>query len=333
MSDDSAAQRRAPGHLQLTDVSKSFPGVRALDSIDFDLRGGEVHVLLGENGAGKSTLIKIMAGAHTPDSGRISLDGTPMRFDSPEQAERAGIATIHQELALIPQLTVAENIHLGRPPRRFGVIDRKRMRRQARELVERIGLDLDVDATVGELGVAQRQLVEIAKALSLDTRFLIMDEPTAVLSGTEVDKLFNLVRDLTDQGVGVVFISHLLDEVAAIGDRVTVLRDGTKAGEVPADTGTDELVRLMVGRTLDQQYPTRESTVGEPRLEVRGLHVDGVLEDITFTAHAGEVVGIGGLVGAGRTELVRAVFGADHYDRGEVRIAGQRIAPDRKSVV
>ncbi|GAB3297172.1 sugar ABC transporter ATP-binding protein [Parasphingorhabdus pacifica] len=327
MSDDSAPQHREPGHLQLTDITKSFPGVRALDSVDFDLHGGEVHVLLGENGAGKSTLIKIMAGVHEPDSGRISLDGTPTRLSSPEQAEHAGIATIHQELALVPQLTVAENIHLGRPPRRFGVLDRKRMRGQARELVERTGLDLDIDATVGDLGVAQRQLVEITKALSLDARFLIMDEPTAVLSGTEVDQLFGLVRELTAQGVGVVFISHLLDEVAAIGDRVTVLRDGTKAGEVPAETATDELVRLMVGRSLDQQYPARDSTAGETRLEVRGLHLDGVLDDINLTARAGEVVGIGGLVGAGRTELVRAIFGADRYDRGEVRVSGRRIAP------
>lgn len=327
MADDSTARGRAPGHLQLTGITKSFPGVRALDSVDFDLRSGEVHVLLGENGAGKSTLIKVLAGVHAPDSGQIRLDGSVVRLDNPDQAERAGISTIHQELALVPQLTVAENIHLGRPPRRFGVIDRKRMRQQAQELVERTGLDLDVDATVGALGVAQRQLVEIAKALSLDARFLIMDEPTAVLSRTEVGKLFELVSDLTARGVGVVFISHLLDEVAEIGDRVTVLRDGTKAGEVPADTETDELVRLMVGRTVEQQYPTRHAEIGDIRLEVRGLRVDGVLEDITFTARAGEVVGIGGLVGAGRTELVRAVFGADRYDGGEVLVDGERIAP------
>ncbi|MGW1682873.1 sugar ABC transporter ATP-binding protein [Saccharopolyspora sp. NPDC002376] len=313
------------GHLELIGVSKTYPGVRALDAVDFDLRPGEVHVLLGENGAGKSTLIKMIAGAHRPDTGEIRVDGEQVRFHGPEDAERLGIATIHQEMALVPQLTVAENIYLGRPPRRFGVIDRRAMRRQAGELIERMGLDLDVDAIVGELGVAHRQLVEIAKALSLDTRFLIMDEPTAVLSRSEVDRLFSIVGDLTAQGVGVVFISHLLNEVAEIGDRVSVLRDGTKVGEVPADTDQDELVRLMVGRTVDQQYPPREAEIGDVQLEVRGLTSHGVLADISFTARAGEVLGIGGLVGAGRTELVRALFGADRYDQGEVLVGGQSI--------
>ncbi|MDA3631257.1 sugar ABC transporter ATP-binding protein [Saccharopolyspora sp. WRP15-2] len=313
------------GHLELIGVSKIYPGVRALDAVDFDLRPGEVHVLLGENGAGKSTLIKMIAGAHRPDTGEIRVDGKQVRFHGPEDAERLGIATIHQEMALVPQLTVAENIYLGRPPRRFGVIDRRAMRRQARELIERMGLDLDVDAIVGELGVAHRQLVEIAKALSLDTRFLIMDEPTAVLSRSEVDRLFGIVGDLTAQGVGVVFISHLLDEVAEIGDRVSVLRDGTKVGEVPADTDQAELVRLMVGRSVDQQYPPREAEIGDVQLEVRGLTSYGVLSDISFTARAGEVLGIGGLVGAGRTELVRALFGADRYDRGEVLVGGRSI--------
>ncbi|KAA5831269.1 sugar ABC transporter ATP-binding protein [Saccharopolyspora hirsuta] len=315
------------GHLELIGVSKTYPGVRALDAVDFDLRPGEVHVLLGENGAGKSTLIKMIAGAHRPDTGEIRVDGRPVRFHGPEDAERLGIATIHQEMALVPQLTVAENIYLGRPPRRFGVIDRRAMRRRAGELIERMGLDLDTDAVVGELGVAHRQLVEIAKALSLDTRFLIMDEPTAVLSRSEVDRLFGIVRDLTAQGVGVVFISHLLDEVAEIGDRVSVLRDGAKVAEVPADTDQDELVRLMVGRTVDQQYPPREAEIGDVQLEVRGLTSRGVLADISFTARAGEVVGIGGLVGAGRTELVRALFGADRYDEGEVLVGGRPIPP------
>ncbi|CAM04845.1 monosaccharide ABC transporter ATP-binding protein (CUT2 family) [Saccharopolyspora erythraea NRRL 2338] len=313
------------GRLELAGVSKSYPGVRALDSVDFDLRAGEVHVLLGENGAGKSTLIKIMAGVHRPDGGVVRVDGEQVRLSGPDHAERLGISTIHQEMALVGQLTVAENIYLGRPPRRFGVVDHARMRRQARELLDRTGLDLDVDAVVGELGVAQRQLVEIAKALSLDTRFLIMDEPTAVLSRTEAGRLFELVGDLARDGVGVVFISHLLDEVGEIGDRVTVLRDGAKVGEVPASTDPGELVRLMVGRAIDQQYPPRESRIGDTRLEVRGLGTDGVLEDITFSARAGEVVGIGGLVGAGRTELVRAIFGADRYDRGEVRVGGRSI--------
>ncbi|MBM4627625.1 ATP-binding cassette domain-containing protein, partial [Rhodococcus hoagii] len=234
-----------PGRLELDGVSKLYPGVRALDSVDFDVRGGEVHVLLGENGAGKSTLIKMMAGVHQPDTGEIRVDGAAVRLRGPGDAEALGISTIHQEMALVPHLTVAENIFLGRPPRRFGLVDTRAMRRQARELLDRTGLDLDVDATVGDLGVARRQMVEIAKALSIDTRFLIMDEPTAVLSRGEVTALFDIVRSLTDRGVGVVFISHLLGEVAEIGDRVSVLRDGAKVGGGPADTDVDELVRLM----------------------------------------------------------------------------------------
>jgi ribose transport system ATP-binding protein len=317
----------AAHHLELVGVSKSFPGVRALDVVDFDLRAGEVHVLLGENGAGKSTLIKVMAGVHAPDEGVIRVGGRQVCLTGPDHAERLGISTIHQEMALVPQLTVAENIHLGRPPRRFGIVDRVRMRRQAHDLVDRTGLDLDVDAVVGDLGVAQRQSVEIAKALSLDARFLIMDEPTAVLSRAEITTLFGLVENLTRTGVGVVFISHLLDEVAEIGDRVTVLRDGARVGEVPADTDTGELVRMMVGRSVDDQYPARSATPGDDQLEVRGLSTQGVLDDITFTVRAGEVVGIGGLVGAGRTELVRAIFGADRYDRGEVLVGGERVSP------
>ncbi|MFC4602866.1 sugar ABC transporter ATP-binding protein [Rhodococcus kronopolitis] len=323
--DSGVSAAAAPARLELVGVSKIYPGVKALDSVDFDLRGGEVHVLLGENGAGKSTMIKMMAGVHHPDTGEIRVDGNVVRLRGPGDAEDLGISTIHQEMALVPQMTVAENIFLGRPPRRFGLVDPRAMRRKAVELLERTGLDLDVDATVGDLGVAHRQMVEIAKALSIDTRFLIMDEPTAVLSRTEVGALFTIVRELTARGVGVVFISHLLGEVAEIGDRVTVLRDGAKVGEVPADTDTDELVRLMVGRSVEQQYPPRTNPIGDVVLEVRGLGRDGVYEDVSFTARAGEVVGIGGLVGAGRTDVVRAVFGADGYDRGEVLVAGQPI--------
>ncbi|MGH3098765.1 MAG: sugar ABC transporter ATP-binding protein, partial [Streptosporangiales bacterium] len=310
--------------LRLHDVSKAFPGVQALDAVDFELHAGEVHVLLGENGAGKSTLIKVMAGVHQPDTGEIHVDGTPVRLRGPAAAERLGISTIHQEMALVPQLTVAENVFLGRAPRRFGIVDHRTMRQQAQDVLDGAGLALDAAATVGELSVAQRQLVEIAKALSLDARFLIMDEPTAVLSRTEVATLYRLIRGLTREGVGVVFISHLLDEVAEIGDRVTVLRDGRKVGEVAATAEVDDLVRMMVGRPLDQQYPPRTANPGEQQLEVRGLSRKGVFSDVSFTARAGEVIGIGGLVGAGRTELVRAIFGADRYDRGEVWVAGRR---------
>ncbi|PSK99064.1 monosaccharide ABC transporter ATP-binding protein (CUT2 family) [Murinocardiopsis flavida] len=315
------------GRLELIGASKEFPGVKALREVDFDLRAGEVHVLLGENGAGKSTLIKMLAGVHRPDTGELRVDGAAVRFNGPDAAEKRGISTIHQEMALVPQLTVAENIYLGRPPRRFGVVDRARMRRDAAAVVARMGLSLDVDAVVGGLGVAQRQTVEIAKALSLDTRFLIMDEPTAVLSRSEAERLFGIVRDLTERGVGVVFISHLLDEVAEIGDRVTVLRDGAKVAEVDAATSAEELVRLMVGRSIEQQYPHREQRPGDVLLEVSGLGRTGEFAGVGFSVRAGEVVGIGGLVGAGRTELVRTVFGADRADAGEVRVAGRSVPP------
>ncbi|TQN31591.1 monosaccharide ABC transporter ATP-binding protein (CUT2 family) [Haloactinospora alba] len=313
------------GRMELAGVSKTFSGVRALENVDFDLYSGEVHVLLGENGAGKSTLIKLISGVHRPDTGEIRLDGERVRMRGPGDAERLGVATIHQETALIPRLTVAENIYLGRPPRRFGMVQRSRMRRDAAALVESLGLSLDVDAVVGDLGIAQRQMVEIAKALSVDARFLIMDEPTAVLSRTEAEQLFDLVRELAAQGVGVVFISHLLDEVAEIGDRVTVLRDGTRAGEASADAGHEELVRLMVGRSIEQQHPKRHHPLGAPVLQVRELGRAGAFSRVSFEACSGEVVGIGGLVGAGRSELVRAVFGADRYDTGEVRIDGVRV--------
>lgn len=313
------------GRMELVEVSKTFSSARALENVNFDLHPGEVHVLLGENGAGKSTLIKLISGVHRPDTGEIRLDGERVRMRGPGDAEHLGVATIHQETALIPRLTVAENIYLGRPPRRFGMVDRSRMRREAAALVESLGLSLDIDAVVGDLGIAQRQRVEIAKALSLDAHFLIMDEPTAVLSQTETKQLFRLVRELTAQGVGVVFISHLLDEVAEIGDRVTVLRDGIQAGETSADADHEELVRLMVGRSIEQQHPERHHALGAPVLRVHDLGRAGYFSRVSFETCSGEVVGIGGLVGAGRSELVRAVFGAERYDTGEVRVDGVRV--------
>ncbi|AXG76575.1 sugar ABC transporter ATP-binding protein [Streptomyces paludis] len=308
--------------LRIEGIRKTFPGVVALDSVDFDLRRGEVHVLLGENGAGKSTLIKMLSGAYRPDAGRVLVDGQEVRIHGAQDAERLGIATIYQEFNLVPELTVAENIFLGRQPRRFGLIDRKKMYADAAELLERVGVATAPDTLVRELGIARLQMVEIAKALSLDARVLIMDEPTAVLTSEEVEKLFRIVRRLREDGVAVVFITHHLEEIAALGDRVTVLRDGRSVDQVPASTPEDELVRLMVGRSIDQQYPRRAAEAGEPLLSVAGLTRQGVFHDIGFEVRAGEVVGIAGLVGAGRTEVVRAVFGADHYDAGTVRVAG-----------
>ncbi|MER6161044.1 sugar ABC transporter ATP-binding protein [Streptomyces sp. NPDC001868] len=316
--------------LRIEGIRKTFPGVVALDGVDFDLRRGEVHVLLGENGAGKSTLIKMLSGAYTPDAGRILVGGEEVRIHGAQDSERLGIATIYQEFNLVPDLTVAENIFLGRQPRRFGMIDRKRMEAEAAELLERVGVRVSPRALVRELGIARLQMVEIAKALSLDARVLIMDEPTAVLTTEEVEKLFAIVRRLREDGVGVVFITHHLEEIAALGDRVTVIRDGKSVGQVPASTPEDELVRLMVGRSIEQQYPREQGDAGagDALLVVEGLTRDGVFHDVSFAVRAGEVVGIAGLVGAGRTEVVRAVFGADPYDKGAVRVGGSAVPKD-----
>ncbi|MGW3456748.1 sugar ABC transporter ATP-binding protein [Streptomyces albidoflavus] len=311
--------------LRIENIRKTFPGVVALDSVDFDLRHGEVHVLLGENGAGKSTLIKMLSGAYRPDSGTIYAEGREVRIQSAQDAERLGIATIYQEFNLVPDLTVAENIFLGRQPRRFGLIDRKKMEADAEELLARVGVQVSPRARVRDLGIARLQMVEIAKALSLDARVLIMDEPTAVLTSEEVEKLFAIVRQLRADGVGIVFITHHLEEIAALGDRVTVLRDGRSVEQVPASTPEDELVRLMVGRSIDQQYPREHPEQGEPLLTVRGLTRDGVFQDVGFEVRAGEIVGLAGLVGAGRTEVARAVFGADPYDRGSVEVLGREL--------
>ncbi|MFD7000016.1 sugar ABC transporter ATP-binding protein [Streptomyces mirabilis] len=315
--------------LRIEGIRKTFPGVVALDSVDFDLRRGEVHVLLGENGAGKSTLIKMLSGAYQPDSGRVLVDGEEVRVHGAQDSERLGIATIYQEFNLVPDLTVAENIFLGRQPRRYGLIDRKRMEAEAAELLERVGVSVSPRARVRELGIARLQMVEIAKALSLSARVLIMDEPTAVLTSEEVEKLFSIVRRLREDGVGIVFITHHLEEIAALGDRVTVIRDGKSVGQVPASTAEDELVRLMVGRSIEQQYPRVRATAddgsGAALLTVEGLTRDGVFHDVSFEVRAGEVVGIAGLVGAGRTEVVRAVFGADPYDKGAVKVAGSAL--------
>ncbi|RSN48677.1 MULTISPECIES: sugar ABC transporter ATP-binding protein [Actinomadura] len=313
--------------LRVRGLRKTFPGVVALDGVDFALRPGEVHVLLGENGAGKSTLIKTLSGAHRPDEGAIEVDGRPVRIRSAQDAEDLGIATIYQEFNLVPELSVAENLFLGRPPRRFGLVDRRAMNAAARDLLARVGVAAEPTDRMAGLGIARSQMVEIAKALGQDARVLIMDEPTAVLTTGEVDRLFEIVARLRDEGVAVIFITHHLEEIPRIGDRVTVLRDGRSVAEVPADTPEDELVRLMVGRPIDAQYPRERTEPGPALLEVRGLTRAGVFRDVSFEVRAGEVVGLAGLVGAGRTEVARAVFGADRPDAGEVRVDGRALPP------
>ncbi|MFG2889237.1 sugar ABC transporter ATP-binding protein [Streptomyces sp. NPDC048248] len=337
--------------LRVEGVTKSFPGVRALDGVNLSLHAGEVHVLLGENGAGKSTLIKMLSGAHRPDAGRIlaatgelgpdgAADGPrEVHIRSAQDAERLGIATIYQEFNLVPGLTVAENIFLGRQPRTaLGLVDRKTMRTRAAALLRRVRLDVSPDTPVAALGIARLQMVEIAKALSLEARVLIMDEPTAVLTSEEVRTLFTIVRELRASGVGIIFITHHLDEIGVLGDRVTVLRDGRSVGEVAATTDEDELIRLMVGRDIAEQYPReRPEEPGAPLLRVRGLTRHGAkgakgsparpaFEGIDFEVRAGEVVGLAGLVGAGRTEIARAIFGADRYDAGTVEVDGKELA-------
>lgn len=311
--------------LRLEAVTKRFPSVVALRDVDFDLRAGEVHVLLGENGAGKSTLVKMLSGALEPDSGRVFESGREVRIASPHAAELLGIATIYQEFNLVPEMSVGENILLGRQPRRFGTLNKRRMHTEARAWLDRVGLDVDPRRPVGELGVARRQLVEIAKALSLDAGVLVLDEPTAALTSGEAQRLFTIMRELRASGVGLVFISHHLEEIREIGDRVTVLRDGGVAGRTTATATHDELVHLMVGRTIEAQYPRVRPAKGGPRLRVRGLTRRGAFEDVSFDVHAGEIVGLAGLVGAGRTEVARAIFGADSYDSGAVEVDGHHV--------
>ncbi|KAA0975917.1 sugar ABC transporter ATP-binding protein [Paeniglutamicibacter gangotriensis] len=312
--------------LVLEKVCKSFGPIQVINEVTVEVHAGKVSVLLGENGAGKSTLIKMIAGVHPPDGGRILLEGKEVKITDTKASEALGIATIHQELNLVPSMTIAENITLGRVPRRFGIINRRKMRAVAREALDRLGLDLDVDTAVGELGLAQQQLVEIAKALSLDARVLILDEPTAALTNSEITQLFDVVRALKTKGVGMVFISHHLDEIAEIGDFVNVLRDGQFIATVPADTAENELVRLMVGRDIDEQFPRVRTDIDEQvLLSVKDLSV-GMLSNISLEVRPGEVVALAGLMGAGRTELIRAIAGADAYTSGSVAVAGKPLA-------
>ncbi|MGP6172657.1 sugar ABC transporter ATP-binding protein [Corynebacterium sp. A21] len=311
--------------LQLDGVSKSFGPVTVIDHVSLDVRPGHVQALLGENGAGKSTLIKMMSGVYQPDGGRILIDGSPTVLPNTRTAEAHGIATIHQELNLVPTMSVAENVMLGRTPKRFGLVDYRALRRQARAALDIIGVDVSLDAKISELGIARQQLVEIAKALSMDARVLILDEPTAALTGHEIEQLFTVVDDLKAKGVGMVFISHHLDEIARIADSVSVLRDGKFIAEVPATTPEEELVRHMVGRDITDQFPRIALEQGAPLLQVDQLSSAGKFQNISFTVHAGEVVGLAGLVGAGRTEVIRAIAGADPVDTGTVQVSGKKL--------
>jgi rhamnose transport system ATP-binding protein len=317
----------SPPILALSEVSKSFGAVRALQGVSLELWGGEVHALAGENGAGKSTLVKVLAGVHRPDEGRVLLDGRPVVFGGPGDAQRAGVAVIYQEPTLFPDLSVAENIFMGRQPRAgFGRIDRRRLRAETAELFGRLGVALDPGRPARGLSIADQQIVEIAKAISREARVLVMDEPTAALSGNEVARLFAVCRTLQDQGCALLFISHRLEEIFEICRRVTTLRDGRYVATEMVDGLTpDDLVQRMVGRELDTLYPKQDTTPGEPVLEVSRLTREGVFTDVSFEVRAGEIVALAGLVGAGRSEVARAIFGIDRYDAGTVTVGGRRL--------
>ena len=309
-------------------IRKAFPGVVALDGVSFDLQPGEVHVLLGENGAGKSTLMKILSGACRRDAGDIVVAGRPATIESPRDAQALGIATIYQELSLVPQLTVAENILLGREPARRGWIDRDRLRAEAVRSLADAGLAIDPDCRVDGLGVAEQQMVELAKALFRDARILVMDEPTSALTAREIDRLFEVIRRLTATGVAVVYISHRLRELTAIGDRVTVLRDGRNVGtfDLSAVT-TDQLVRLMANREVREHFPRRRANPGSELLRLDAISGARGVDRVSLTVRRGEIVGLAGLLGAGRTELARIVVGADPPHGGRVFVDGRDVTP------
>ncbi len=329
--------------LRMEGISKAFPGVQALDNVDFEVAAGEVVALVGENGAGKSTLMKILAGAYKKDAGRIFLEGKEVEIESPLHAQQLGIATIYQEFNLTRNQTAAANIFMTREPRlkgllgALGLVDRRRMEAEAQQVLDRIGARISAAARVSDLSVAQQQQVEIAKALAVAARIIIMDEPTAALGESEVENLFRIVRGLKEQGISVIFITHRLEELFQVADRVVVLRDGRRVGELSLSTGesagqnldqqalTDQIISLMVGRTLDDMFHKEAAAIGEPILEVRGLSRKGVVKDVSFTLRRGEILGFAGLVGAGRTETVRLLFGADPRDSGEILLEGKPV--------
>jgi ribose transport system ATP-binding protein len=314
--------------LRLEKIDKSFPGVHALDQVDFDLYAGEVHVLLGENGAGKSTLVKIISGSLQKDSGKIFIDGQEIDALDPEHSKALGIGMVYQELSLIPALSVAENIFLGQLPRtRLGIVDWSEVQDKARDSLAELGVEIDPQAEVRSLSVGEQQLTEIARVLTKSPKILLLDEPTSALSDTERERLFEIIGRLRERGVGIIYISHHLEEVPLVGQRVTVLRDGKPIGTLPVEKASkDVLISMMVGRQLAEQYPKEIAIIGDAALSVNGLSVGGLLEGLSFEVRHGEILGIFGLMGAGQPEFARALFGLQPLSAGQIQINGSTVS-------
>lgn len=314
--------------IELKNIDKNFFGVQALKNVDFSVNEGEIHCLVGENGAGKSTLVKIISGVYQKDGGEIYFKGEKVKLNSPLHAQKSGISVIYQEFNLVNGLTVGENIFMGREIlNKFGMIDWKRLNSKSKKILDRLGVDISPTERIKNLSVAEQQFVEIAKALSYGSDLIIMDEPSATLTPEELDRLFNLISNLKEEGVSIVYISHKIEEIMEIGDRVTVLRDGEKIGtEKIENMNRDKIIEWMVGRPLDESFPERIKKNEEIVLQVNNLSRKDKLHDINFSLHRGEILGIAGLVGAGRTELLRAIYGADSIDSGEIKVNGKNIA-------
>ena len=313
--------------LEMRGITKRFPGVLALDHVDLTVYPGQVLALVGENGAGKSTLMKVLSGVHQMDEGEILMEGKSVKIENPLASQLMGISIIYQELSVLDNMNIAENIFLGRE-RRTGKVfaDKKTMHAEAKRLLDEVGLDVDTHTMAGELSTAQKQMIEVAKALSFNSKIIIMDEPTSSLTETETEILFTIIRKLKDRGVAIVFISHKLAEIFAVTDEVAILRDGVSAGRmVTAGCTENDIIKAMVGRDVDDLYPKQNAAIGDVVLEVKGLNTKGFLKDINFQLRAGEILGFAGLVGAGRSEVMRAVFGIDSKESGEIYIKGQKV--------
>ncbi|MDP1560502.1 MAG: sugar ABC transporter ATP-binding protein [Pirellulaceae bacterium] len=324
---DSLTQQMAPQPLlKMCEVSKSFPGVQALYQVQLTVQRGEIHALLGENGAGKSTLIKILGGVHQPDCGTIEIDGRAVAFSSPRAALDAGIGIIYQEFNLAPTLTATENLFLGQERSTWGFLQRRREHDRAQKFFARLGVPIPLDVPCSELSVAQQQIVEIAKALSREARLLVMDEPTTALTPAEVDRLMDVIGELRAQGLGVIYISHRLDEIQRIADQATILRDGQCVGTLKrSEMNRQTIIEWMVGRQIENEFPKQATVLGATRLEVKNLCRGVAVRDVSFHVRAGEVLGITGLVGAGRTETARLIFGADRRDEGSIHLDGRTL--------